>query len=479
MVTDGSPPGQEQDPGRQGRGRQSRDLGALRRRRALGRARGAGGLPPRAPARAAADGARCGPARLESGTAGGPLAGGGGGDSTVPSRCGAEAVVQTSDSDGDGQQSPRARGAEREESQEDYADTHMVSSLKRPSARPSLNSSLGTDDDANLSELRRKIISKARALLERLRRRAWWLDEEPQRSGRLAQLMDGPGFELLMGAVIVLNLWFMVHDANVKIRDPADRSMLAADVVFLVIYCSEVALKLAVHRVWYFTGAHWKMNALDLFVVVSECAALVLGTALRLSFMKVFRFLKLAKVIKAFRLMDNLKYLHAFMTCIQGSFTSFMWSVVMLFSVYGVFSLLFMQVITTHIDTTGEALDDTAFGELFGSVDRSVKTLFMVTTGGDDWISTYEVIEETGPIGSFVFLAFIAFVNLNLLNIILGIFVVGGFGDEGSLTRFIHACPRIRSPGASARRGAHKPLQGCGHRPLREIDTRAVHVGVD
>ncbi|CAK0853671.1 unnamed protein product [Prorocentrum cordatum] len=355
----------------------------------------------------------------------------------------------------------------------------MVSSLKRPSARPSLNSSLGTDDDANLSELRRKIISKARALLERLRRRAWWLDEEPQRSGRLAQLMDGPGFELLMGAVIVLNLWFMVHDANVKIRDPADRSMLAADVVFLVIYCSEVALKLAVHRVWYFTGAHWKMNALDLFVVVSECAALVLGTALRLSFMKVFRFLKLAKVIKAFRLMDNLKYLHAFMTCIQGSFTSFMWSVVMLFSVYGVFSLLFMQVITTHIDTTGEALDDTAFGELFGSVDRSVKTLFMVTTGGDDWISTYEVIEETGPIGSFVFLAFIAFVNLNLLNIILGIFVVGGFGDEGSLTRFIHACPRIRSPGASARRGAHKPLQGCGHRPLREIDTRAVHVGVD
>eukprot|EP00959_Pyramimonas_sp_CCMP1952_P243246 5084587-Pyramimonas_sp.AAC.1 len=47
----------------------------------------------------------------------------------------------------------------------------------------------------------------------------------------------------------------------------------------------------------------------------------------------------------------------------------------------------------------------------------------MVTTGGDDWVSAYEVIEETGPVGRFLFLAFIAFVNLNLLNIILGIFV--------------------------------------------------------
>jgi hypothetical protein len=95
----------------------------------------------------------------------------------------------------------------------------------------------------------------------------------------------------------------------------------------------------------------------------------------------------------------------------------------MLFSVYGVFALLLMQVIAFHINTTGETIDGSAFDLYFGSFGVSVVTLFIVTTGGDDWRVVYDEFESAGPLGSCIFIIFILFVQLSLLNVIMGIFV--------------------------------------------------------
>jgi hypothetical protein len=247
--------------------------------------------------------------------------------------------------------------------------------------------------------------------------------EEPKRSGRLARLIESSDFKVLIGVVIFVNLVVMVHEANVLIRDPTDRSTVAIDWAFLIIYWLEIALKLVVHRLWFFCGADWKSNILDTFVAVADFFTLLMDTTLQLSYMRAVRFLKLGRTIRTFQVMYFFGKLRAFLTCIQGSFWSFFWSVVMLFSVYGIFSLFFMSVITSHIEETGEHIDESALGELFGSVGTSVETLFMVTTGGDDWHVTYEAIEVTGLLGSSMFLIFIAFVQLNLLNIILGVFV--------------------------------------------------------
>ncbi|CAK0872655.1 unnamed protein product, partial [Prorocentrum cordatum] len=358
---------------------------------------------------------------------GGPPAGGGGCGSAALAGSGAEipraegrvsiqhddeVLTQTSDPD-------RAAESSFEDTQS-RAD-HPMDFLQRTTCLRRMGSAYSirtaSDGGDNHSGLLAKVSERSKTVSESLRLRTRWLNEEPPRSGRLASFVDGSVYKLFFGAVVLVNLWFMVQDANVRIRSPADRSMLAADSVFLVLYVLEAVLKLAVHRLWFFIGDDWKVNLLDMTVVISDGATLVLGTTLKL------RFLKLLKVVKVFELMYHMKYLQAFIVCIQGSFASFMWSVVMLFSVYGVFSLVFMQVITNHIDAIGETLDDTTFGEHFGSVGRSITTLFMVTTGGDDWAIVYTTIKETGPIGSFLFLAFIAFVNLNLLNIILGIFV--------------------------------------------------------
>lgn len=95
----------------------------------------------------------------------------------------------------------------------------------------------------------------------------------------------------------------------------------------------------------------------------------------------------------------------------------------MLVSVYLLFSILFLNLIASHINETGEAVEDTVFYDLFGSIGKSVLTLYKTTTGGDDWSVAYDAIASTGPLGGASFIFFIAFVQFALLNIILGIFV--------------------------------------------------------
>lgn len=59
----------------------------------------------------------------------------------------------------------------------------------------------------------------------------------------------------------------------------------------------------------------------------------------------------------------------------------------------------------------------------YGSVGLTMLHLFMCVTGGSDWSDYYFPLEPTGVINSMLFLLFVAFTQIALLNIILGIFV--------------------------------------------------------
>jgi len=61
--------------------------------------------------------------------------------------------------------------------------------------------------------------------------------------------------------------------------------------------------------------------------------------------------------------------------------------------------------------------------EWFGSVGTTMMTCFRVITGGDDWGAYYDALKPTGFVNSVIFLFFIMFSQLALLNIVTGVFV--------------------------------------------------------
>jgi hypothetical protein len=126
--------------------------------------------------------------------------------------------------------------------------------------------------------------------------------------------------------------------------------------------------------------------------------------------------------MRAVRAMSELKHLRAFLVCLQGSFMSFFWSLVMLVAVLIIFSLFMVQILAAHLVDTDQTLGGD-MEAMFGTVFKSTMTLFVASTGGRDWAVAYEVFSETGWAGCVIYLVFIAFTQLALINIITGIFV--------------------------------------------------------
>jgi hypothetical protein len=111
------------------------------------------------------------------------------------------------------------------------------------------------------------------------------------------------------------------------------------------------------------------------------------------------------------------------------------WSILMLMIILFLFSLIFVSLVTTYL-LEGSGQDDIAWDTHgdektvkevlavnYGSVGLTMLHLFMVITGGNDWSVFYEPLVPTGSLATLLFLMFVAFSQVALLNIILGIFV--------------------------------------------------------
>jgi hypothetical protein len=92
-----------------------------------------------------------------------------------------------------------------------------------------------------------------------------------------------------------------------------------------------------------------------------------------------------------------------------------------------VFALLFLQGVSTHLETlTSAQLESNEIKRLrsdFGSLGDSMLSLYMSVTGGDDWIRFYQSIEASGELYAASFVFFTFFFDFALVNILTGIFV--------------------------------------------------------
>lgn len=100
------------------------------------------------------------------------------------------------------------------------------------------------------------------------------------------------------------------------------------------------------------------------------------------------------------------------------------------------FSLVIVAQVTTFLkDESGQGeivMDQNGGRSLhdmleasYGSIGLTMLHLFMCVTGGSNWSEYYFPLEPTGVINCMLFLLFVAFTQIALLNIILGIFVDG------------------------------------------------------
>jgi hypothetical protein len=121
--------------------------------------------------------------------------------------------------------------------------------------------------------------------------------------------------------------------------------------------------------------------------------------------------------------------LRLILSSITGSVASLTWSIVMMLLIFFMFGTVFTQSVARHLyDISNGTVEDdpdvtARMVASFGSVQASIRSLFMSCTGGEDWKNYYELLGITGMFSTGVFLFFIAFTNIALLNILTGLFI--------------------------------------------------------
>ncbi|CAK0879253.1 unnamed protein product [Prorocentrum cordatum] len=295
---------------------------------------------------------------------------------------------------------------------------------------------LGEGREASLVEARGKLCPRAGGdVLTGLLRLADWLwgIEEPQRTGVLANFVASSAFQAFFVSVIVANAGFMAYAVNVDMQNlrnteaESPKWLSIVDVSFLCLYCAELLCKLALHRLFYFWGEDMAWNWLDFVLILQGLVDMLCGAGggRGNTWMRTFRLLRVVKVLRILRVFKFFTQLYAIVSAIVRSMMHLFWSVLMFVIVLFMFSLFIMANASNYLQDL-DSLDSKEAAAIimyFGSFPIAMRTLLLTVSGASDWETFYFALEPIS-VAQIVYVLFIGFTQIAVLNIVTGIFML-------------------------------------------------------
>lgn len=300
-------------------------------------------------------------------------------------------------------------------------------------------------DDKRPSAIQRvsREVSITKEMLKGRMNRARFLNMD-----KLQEFVSSKAFQLGMCSVICLNALIIGVASHLSVRlaienydagrpqqlnmeFETDGWLVVVDVVFNVIFLSELLLRLMAFEGQFCAGADWKWNMFDSVVVmlsVAETGILFIDfIGFSPSYM---RLLGLARIARSFRVLRLMRFsslvskLRMLILAIVHCSSMLTWAVLVLLAVKFLFSVVFLDAVAQYVINAAEG-DPNVPGmkEYFGSLWMSMLTLFMVVSGGVDWWEVLKLLLEVHVLYGLFFLSFVVITVLALLNVINSIFV--------------------------------------------------------
>ncbi len=215
---------------------------------------------------------------------------------------------------------------------------------------------------------------------------------------RLRRLLERPGFQRGVLALILVNAVILGLETSAAVRAGYGTLLAAADQAILAVFVAEIAARLFVHRAAFFRDP-W--SVFD-FAVVAIALVPATGQFAVLRALRVLRVLRVLTIVPSMR-----RVVGGLLAAIPG-----------LSSIAMVLALVFyvFAVITTNL--FGEA-----FPDWFGTLGRSLYTLFQVMTLESWSMGIVRPVMEVYPYAWGFFIPFILIATFTMLNLFIGIIV--------------------------------------------------------
>lgn len=239
---------------------------------------------------------------------------------------------------------------------------------------------------------------------------------------KVKALVENNIFQNVILGVIVFNSIIMGFQTSPEIVSVIGPALEILDTICLVIFIIEIILKFLAYGIRFFTSG-W--NIFDLIIVV---ISVISG----LAFMKVFRTfrvfrvfrslkaLKSLKGMRSLRMVSGLKNLRIIVEAIGKSIPGIFWSAILMLLVYYMFALM------------GTSLFGADFPDWFGSMGKSMYTLFQVMTLESWSMGISRPVMEVFEWAWLYFVPFVLIASFLIMNVVVGI-VVNSISEVSAL----------------------------------------------
>jgi len=263
-----------------------------------------------------------------------------------------------------------------------------------------------------------------------------------------ARVMRSHTYEISSTVFIILNallvMWETEQRAMWAAAGEPDADNLyfgVASCVFCFIFISDVILRLLAERQYFFLSKERGWNAFDVFVSLTaaaevavylyECAVDSTATKnwriflRRFSMLRILRLLEVIRKTRAIRVMRFIRELRLMVFSITGSLKSLFWAVVLMLIILLVFGVFFTDGAIAYCvqHDVMEAAETRDLRKYFGTLSAATVSLYMAMSGGEDWNGLLQTLDPLPSEYRYLFLAFITFAILALMNVVTAVFV--------------------------------------------------------
>jgi len=213
------------------------------------------------------------------------------------------------------------------------------------------------------------------------------------------------------------------------------------EVVFCVVFTAELIVKLGRNGYKYFIGPGWKWNIFDFLLVMMQLVEVAgmfttqhesksAPPTANVSYLRLLRILRLFRVLRLVRLLQFIGELNTIISSITNSMRPLFWTMILLLLMVYVVGIVFTQMVFNHrmekimADDLESNENDRALEYWFGTLWRTILSLYEAILGGTDWDALVSpLVAEISVLAAPVFMFYVAFVLLAMMNVITGIFV--------------------------------------------------------
>lgn len=256
----------------------------------------------------------------------------------------------------------------------------------------------------------------------------------------LEDIVEHPYFEYFAACVIFLHSVFIGAYVEYLASESSEKHpvFIAGNIIFVIVFCLEVGVKLAAERQEFFLGDEWRWNVFDICLIATVFIEIIISIASSgkddkkrmKTVLKIAEMVRTLRILRIFRMLKFSTTLRVIVSKILTSAKSLLWILILVALMLYVVAVCLTQCYNDFLD--GEQHDigtenltgnKKQMNRHFGSIPRSAYTLFASTTGGIIWGEVLELLGEVSFFYAGMFILFTAINVIAVMNLITGVFV--------------------------------------------------------